>query len=64
MDTENNPLIQIKPLNILPQNPEEGTGRFPSWLHRTLPSGGDLARTGKILEKYRLNTVCEEAKCP
>jgi lipoyl synthase len=41
-----------------------GPGRFPSWLHRKLPKGGGLFRTGKILEKYKLNTVCEEAKCP
>lgn len=53
-------------LNILPENPEkeEGLGRFPSWLHRKLPRGGELFKTGGILEKYKLNTVCEEAKCP
>jgi lipoyl synthase len=51
-------------LNILPENPEEGMGRFPSWLHRKLPTGGQIFKTNAILEKYRLNTVCEEAKCP
>lgn len=53
-------------LNILPDNPEEASslGRFPSWLHRKLPTGNSLLNTGKILRKYRLNTVCEEAKCP
>jgi len=54
-------------LNILPDSPEEeiGTrGRFPSWLHRKLPVGNQLAHTGKILKKNRLHTVCEEAKCP
>ncbi len=51
-------------LNVLPENPEEGTGRFPSWLHRKLPPGGQIFKTNAILEKYRLNTVCEEAKCP
>lgn len=60
-------------LNILPPNPESSDpqadeaialGRFPSWLHRNLPSGSTLAQTGAILKKYRLNTVCEEAKCP
>lgn len=59
-----------KRLNILPSNPEEASektlklGRFPSWLHRKIPSGGDHFKTDSILEKYRLNTVCEEAKCP
>jgi len=52
-------------LNVLPQNPEaEAKGRFPSWLHRKLPQGGDVFQTGEIVQKYRLNTVCEEAKCP
>lgn len=54
-------------LNILPENPEsteERAGRFPSWLHRRLPKGGEIFKTNAILANYRLNTVCEEAKCP
>lgn len=51
-------------LNILPENPEEGVGRFPSWLHRKLPVGGQIFKTNAIIDKYKLNTVCEEAKCP
>lgn len=59
-------------LNVLPlfKEKDEETdaavklGRFPAWLHRKLPAGGSLFKTGAILEKYRLNTVCEEAKCP
>lgn len=58
-------------LNVLPQNPEVvdetkavGPGRFPSWLHRKLPKGSDVWRTGQVLNKNRLHTVCEEAKCP
>lgn len=52
-------------LNVLPNNPEEeAKGRFPSWLHRKLPRGGEIFKTNEILRKHRLNTVCEEAKCP
>lgn len=58
-------------LNILPENPEKaapedvvGPGRFPSWLHRKLPEGSSLWKTGDIINKNRLHTVCEEAKCP
>lgn len=51
-------------LNILPENEEAGTGRFPSYLHRSIPKGGNLFKTNAIIEKYKLNTVCEEAKCP
>lgn len=46
---------------------EEGDaslGRFPAWLHRDLPQGGQLFETSALLKKYHLNTVCEEAKCP
>ncbi|MCF7852000.1 MAG: lipoyl synthase [Simkaniaceae bacterium] len=50
--------------NRLPANPEKGQGRFPSWLHRKLPKGEALFETNAILQKHRLNTVCEEAKCP
>ena len=51
-------------LNRLPILQEEGIGRFPKWLHRSLPKGGQLFKTNSILEKYDVNTVCEEAKCP
>jgi len=65
-------MTNTKPkVNRLPINPESyddqaavRIGRFPSWLHRNLPKGSELFATHAILEKYRLNTVCEEAKCP
>lgn len=51
--------------NKLPINPDSyAQGRFPSWLHRKLPQGKGMPKTSAILKKYRLNTVCEEAKCP
>jgi lipoyl synthase len=55
---------KLKVLNSLPENPEPELGRFPSWLHRPMPKGGQLFKTDGIVKKYRLNTVCEEAKCP
>ncbi len=63
--------LKKKKLNVLPDNPElqdeeapVRLGRFPSWLHRNLPKGSELFKTNATLDKYRLNTVCEEAKCP
>lgn len=62
--------ILNKKVNQLPQNPQVGScggvglGRFPKWLHRQLPKGNSFFKTEDILRKYRLNTVCEEAKCP
>lgn len=74
---ERNSIFSITPevrksrLPLLPPNPEQkdpesavGPGRFPSWLHRRLPEGGTLFKTGALLEKNRLHTVCEEARCP
>lgn len=64
------PIINKK-INKLPENFQEddpsssvSLGRFPKWLHRDLPKGGNLFQTNEILRKYGLNTVCEEAKCP
>jgi lipoic acid synthetase len=39
-------------------------GRFPKWLHRSLPKGGGLWKTEGVMRENRLHTVCEEAKCP
>jgi lipoic acid synthetase len=61
---DSTPSVKLKVLNKLPENPEVATGRFPSWLHRKIPPGRELFQTGSIVKKYRLNTVCEEAKCP
>jgi len=67
---DNRPKVKNR-LNILPENPEispseraVGLGRFPSWLHRPLPKGSQLKETGAILNRNRMPTVCEEAKCP
>jgi len=54
-----------KKINTLPNKKEENSqGRFPSWLHRKIPKGKNGFQTSTILQKYNLNTVCEEAKCP
>src|SRR5689334_7592268 len=55
---------KINRLPINPESYEQARGRFPSWLHRNLPRGTHASETSAILSKYRLNTVCEEAKCP
>jgi lipoic acid synthetase len=56
---------EIKRQNRLPQNPDpESKGRFPRWLHMPMLKGETLFSTDEIIKKYKLNTVCEEAKCP
>ncbi|MCS7233508.1 MAG: lipoyl synthase [Synergistetes bacterium] len=38
--------------------------RKPSWIRKSLPQGGKVEYTRRILRGCGLNTVCEEAKCP
>jgi len=68
---DNRPTVKKHRLNILPLNPEVedpekvvGLGRFPSWLHRKIPEGSEILKTGRAISENRLHTVCEEAKCP
>ena len=38
--------------------------RLPRWLKRQVPLGGGNLQTAKLLEELRLETVCDNAKCP
>jgi lipoyl synthase len=38
--------------------------KFPSWLHLKVPAGNSVLETRKVIQKHRLSTVCDEAKCP
>lgn len=68
---DHRPHVKGRRLNILPDNPDVaeeqsavGLGRFPKWLHRSMPATHELWNTQEILHTQRLPTVCEEAKCP
>ncbi|HAC89572.1 MAG TPA: lipoyl synthase, partial [Planctomycetaceae bacterium] len=39
-------------------------GRLPKWLRREIPSGNANHFTAGLLEELRLETVCDNAKCP
>jgi lipoyl synthase len=39
-------------------------GRLPSWLKRDLPAGNENFFTESLLRELRLETVCENARCP
>jgi lipoyl synthase len=39
-------------------------GRLPAWLKRPLPAGNGNGYTQHLLEDLKLETVCENAKCP
>jgi len=36
----------------------------PSWLKTRLPTGAEFDRVNELLRKFRLNTVCSNARCP
>src|SRR5215467_10404720 len=38
--------------------------RLPSWLRRNLPRGNENFYTQELLNELRLETVCENARCP
>src|SRR5262245_39166851 len=40
------------------------TRRLPRWLKRPVPRGNSNSFTAHILEELRLETVCENARCP
>jgi len=39
-------------------------GRRPDWLRVKIPSGEQYLRLKELMERHRLHTVCEEARCP
>jgi lipoyl synthase len=57
-------MLPLTVLDAPPAPPERTGGRLPSWLKRPLPSGNGNAFTASLLEDLRLETVCENAKCP
>lgn len=43
---------------------ESGIGRLPRWLKRNVPLGNANHFTANLLEELRLETVCDNARCP
>jgi lipoic acid synthetase len=41
-----------------------GMGRHPDWLKVRIPSGETFFEVRRILDSHKLNTVCEDARCP
>ena len=38
--------------------------RFPDWLRTPIPTGSKYTEMTELLKTLKLNTVCQEAKCP
>ncbi|NDH04694.1 lipoyl synthase [bacterium] len=50
------------PLNTV-EKPEPGR-RLPSWMKKQLPAGNQNSFTQSLLDELKLETVCENARCP
>jgi lipoic acid synthetase len=62
-------LVQIKYINTHQkkhsvENPEIENNRRPQWLKVKLPAGENYAYLKELVKKKKLNTVCEDARCP
>ncbi len=58
------PILNLPVENNLPDVANEPQRRLPKWLKRNVPKGNTHNHTAKLLEELRLETVCDNAKCP
>src|SRR5271155_1893453 len=67
-DTMKSPLTlaskAVLMLSLPPLDPAAPVRRLPSWLKRKLPHGNGNFYTQELLTQLRLETVCENARCP
>jgi lipoic acid synthetase len=54
----------LEPELISPGHSRSGPRRLPEWLKRPLPRGNGNFFTQDLLRQLRLETVCENARCP
>lgn len=54
------PIISLAELPVA----EPPAARLPKWLKRNVPKGNANHFTARLLDELKLETVCEEAKCP
>ena len=45
-------------------SPEEIRKRKPNWLRVKLPVGPEYAKVRKLVDNYKLHTICESGNCP
>jgi lipoic acid synthetase len=54
----------MQSLPLLAEIPSPSARRLPDWLKRGLPRGNENSFTDHLLQELRLETVCENARCP
>ena len=58
------PRLQVSNMEAIQLNRRSFRPRLPDFLKQEIPSGQPFANVQKNIREFRLNTVCEEAKCP
>src|SRR5262245_45697875 len=57
--------VDVHSLTRWVDGPETATARrLPRWLKRQLPRGNSNSFTAQLLDELRLETVCDNARCP
>ncbi len=56
------PLVESAPAAVA--TPPSPSRRLPDWLKRPLPAGNENFLTHNLLRELKLETVCENARCP
>lgn len=46
------------------ENKKEPTRRKPSWLRVKLPTGEEFKKVRKLVDQYKLHTICQSGNCP
>ncbi len=49
---------------VIPVERSAAIGRLPKWLKRNIPKGNFVNQTASLLDELRLETVCDNARCP
>jgi lipoic acid synthetase len=57
-------MISLPTVQNLPSSAATASRRLPEWLKRPLPAGNGNFFTQNLLDELRLETVCENARCP
>jgi lipoic acid synthetase len=64
IDATTAPKVAMNLLPVIDSSDLGAPSRLPRWLKRQVPKGNGNHRTARLLEELRLETVCENAKCP
>ena len=51
-------------LPIIDKEEKEPVRRKPSWLRVKLPIGEPYKKVRNLVDKYKLNTICQSGNCP